>query len=276
MTRFRLVVAVIAIGMALHIAARVDVPCWSAADIAANPALLAVFTQFFAATTFCIIALVVFMLSPWPTGPGPKPIPCSLPSCPRRSPSGSSADRRTIARAWPRPRAGSTIWSASTAARSARRGAHRRPARPVSPTDRSPDPAGGGDGARRSATIGDGYMAGRRRSTRRSLYHLKRLARMALLELADCGSPLSAAHGVDLKIRVWHCRRLVMAGVIGADKSPMTFGARPAVASRPGYSQRDSRRDSGVGRGARGALRGLHIRVVGIYPDEGHRQARRR
>ena len=58
MTRFRLVVAVIAIGLALHIAAWFLFPP-ERAHIAADPALLANLYVSSAATTFCIIALVV-------------------------------------------------------------------------------------------------------------------------------------------------------------------------------------------------------------------------
>jgi class 3 adenylate cyclase len=80
-------------------------------------------------------------------------------------------------------------------------------------------------------TIGDGYMAVAGVS-RPQADHLPRLARMALL-LPDLVERLSAAHGVDLKIRIGIAGGPVMAGVIGADKfSYDVWGETVNLASR--------------------------------------------
>jgi adenylate cyclase len=86
-------------------------------------------------------------------------------------------------------------------------------------------------GVEKIKTIGDGYMAVAGVS-RPQADHLPRLARMALL-LPALVERLSAAHGVDLKIRVGIAGGPVMAGVIGADKfSYDVWGETVNLASR--------------------------------------------
>jgi adenylate cyclase len=86
-------------------------------------------------------------------------------------------------------------------------------------------------GVEKIKTIGDGYMAVAGVS-RPQKDHLLRLARMVLL-LPDLVRRLSAAHGVDLKIRVGIASGPVMAGVIGTDKfSYDVWGETVNLASR--------------------------------------------
>jgi adenylate cyclase len=86
-------------------------------------------------------------------------------------------------------------------------------------------------GVEKIKTIGDGYMAVAGVS-RPQADHLSRLARMALL-LPKLVERLSAAHGVDLKIRVGITSGPVMAGIIGADKfSYDVWGETVNLASR--------------------------------------------
>jgi adenylate cyclase len=86
-------------------------------------------------------------------------------------------------------------------------------------------------GVEKIKTIGDGYMAVAGVSRPQS-DHLARLARMALL-LPALVERLSAAHGVELKVRVGIASGPLMAGVIGADKfSYDVWGETVNLASR--------------------------------------------
>jgi adenylate cyclase len=86
-------------------------------------------------------------------------------------------------------------------------------------------------GVEKIKTIGDGYMAVTGVSVPRA-DHLPCLARMAL-GLPDLVERLSAAHGVDLRVRVGIAIGLVMAGVIGTDKfSYDVWGDTVNLASR--------------------------------------------
>ena len=86
-------------------------------------------------------------------------------------------------------------------------------------------------GVEKIKTIGDGYMAVAGVS-RPQADHLPRLARMALL-LPGLIERLSATHGVDLKIRVGIASGPVMAGIIGTDKfSYDVWGETVNLASR--------------------------------------------
>jgi adenylate cyclase len=86
-------------------------------------------------------------------------------------------------------------------------------------------------GVEKIKTIGDGYMAVAGVS-RPQPDHLERLARMALL-LPGLVKRLSAAHGVDLKVRVGIACGPLMAGVIGSDKfSYDVWGETVNLASR--------------------------------------------
>jgi adenylate cyclase len=86
-------------------------------------------------------------------------------------------------------------------------------------------------GVEKIKTIGDGYMAVTGVSVPRA-DHLPCLARMAL-GLPDLVERLSAAHGVDLRVRVGIAIGPVMAGVIGTDKfSYDVWGDTVNLASR--------------------------------------------
>jgi adenylate cyclase len=86
-------------------------------------------------------------------------------------------------------------------------------------------------GVEKIKTIGDGYMAVAGVSVAQA-DHLPRLARMALL-LPEIVTRLSAAHGVDLKIRVGIASGPLMAGIIGTDKfSYDVWGETVNLASR--------------------------------------------
>jgi adenylate cyclase len=86
-------------------------------------------------------------------------------------------------------------------------------------------------GVEKIKTIGDGYMAVAGVSQPQS-DHLARLARMAL-RLPELVGRLSAAHGVDLRIRIGIASGPLMAGVIGADKfSYDVWGETVNLASR--------------------------------------------
>jgi adenylate cyclase len=86
-------------------------------------------------------------------------------------------------------------------------------------------------GVKKIKTIGDGYMAVTGVSVPRA-DHLPCLARMAL-GLPDLVERLSAAHGVDLRVRVGIAIGPVMAGVIGTDKfSYDVWGDTVNLASR--------------------------------------------
>ena len=86
-------------------------------------------------------------------------------------------------------------------------------------------------GVEKIKTIGDGYMAVTGVSLPRD-DHLPCLARMAL-GLPELVDRLSAAHGVDLKIRIGIAMGPVMAGVIGTDKfSYDVWGETVNLASR--------------------------------------------
>jgi adenylate cyclase len=86
-------------------------------------------------------------------------------------------------------------------------------------------------GVEKIKTIGDGYMAVAGVS-RAQDDHLLRLARMAFL-LPSLVQRVSAAHGLDLKIRVGIASGPVMAGIIGADKfSYDVWGETVNLASR--------------------------------------------
>jgi adenylate cyclase len=86
-------------------------------------------------------------------------------------------------------------------------------------------------GVEKIKTIGDGYMAVAGVS-RPQADHLVRLARMALC-LPELVQRLSAAHGVELRIRIGIASGPLMAGVIGADKfSYDVWGETVNLASR--------------------------------------------
>ena len=127
-------------------------------------------------------------------------------------------------------------------------------------------------GVEKIKTIGDGYMAVTGVSLPRA-DHLPCLARMAL-GLPGLVERLSAAHGVDLRVRVGIAIGPVMAGVIGTDKfSYDVWGETVNLASRlelhglPGEIQV-------VRRGAGSARRQLRLRAARADRGEGRRPSR--
>ena len=103
-------------------------------------------------------------------------------------------------------------------------------------------------GVEKIKTIGDGYLAVAGVS-REQPDHLTRLARMALL-LPELVERLSAAHGVDLRIRAGIASGPLMAGIIGSDKfSYDVWGETVNLASRLEIA-RAPRRDLSIRRGA--------------------------
>jgi adenylate cyclase len=229
MSRVRLAIAVIAIGLALHIAAWFLFPP-ERALIAADPWLLANLYISSAATTFCIIALVVgyaFTVADRARAEADSLLANILPEAIverlKEKPDEKVAD--SVADA-------SVLFSdlVGFTGLAQRLGAARTVAlldQVVTEFDR----LAAAHGVEKIKTIGDGYMAVAGVS-RPQPDHLPRLARMALL-LPDLVKRLSAAHGVDLKIRIGIAGGPVMAGVIGADKfSYDVWGETVNLASR--------------------------------------------
>ena len=229
MSRFRLVVVVIAIGLALHVAAWFLFPP-ERAQIAADPSLLANLYVSSSATTFCIIALIVgyaFTVADHARAEADALLASILPE--------AIAERL---KERPGERVADSVADASVlfsdlvgfTGLAQRLGA----ARTVDLLDQIVtefDRLAAAHGVEKIKTIGDGYMAVAGVS-RPQPDHLPRLARMALL-LPDLVERLSAAHGVELKIRVGIASGPLMAGVIGADKfSYDVWGETVNLASR--------------------------------------------
>jgi adenylate cyclase len=223
----RLVVAVIVLGLVLHLAAWFLFP---QAQIAPDPSLLANLYVSSAATTFCIIALVVgyaFTVADRARAEADalliNILPESIAERLKASPTEKVAD--SVAEA-------SVLFSDLVGFTEL---AHRLgAARTVALLDQVVtefDRLAAAHGVEKIKTIGDGYMAVCGVS-RPQADHLPRLARMALL-LPTIVARLSAAHGVDLKIRVGIAGGPVMAGIIGADKfSYDVWGETVNLASR--------------------------------------------
>ena len=229
MSRIRLAIAVVAVGLALHIAAWFLFPP-ERALIAADPLLLANLYINSAATTFGIIALVVgyaFTVADRARAEADSLLANILPEAIverlKEKPGEKVADN--VAEA-------SVLFSdlVGFTGLAQRLGAARTVAlldQVVTEFDR----LAAAHGVEKIKTIGDGYMAVAGVS-RPQADHLPRLARMALL-LPALVERLSAAHGVDLKIRVGIAGGPVMAGVIGADKfSYDVWGETVNLASR--------------------------------------------
>ena len=229
MSRLRLTVAVIAIGLALHVAAWFLFPP-ERAQIAADPGLLANLYVSSAVTTFCIIALVVgyaFTVADRARAEADALLANILPE--------AIAERL---KERPGERVADSVADASVlfsdlvgfTGLAQRLGV----ARTVDLLDQIVtefDRLAAAHGVEKIKTIGDGYMAVAGVS-RPQADHLPRLARMALL-LPDLVERLSAAHGVDLKIRVGIASGPLMAGVIGTDKfSYDVWGDTVNLASR--------------------------------------------
>jgi adenylate cyclase len=227
--RLRLVVGVIAVALALHLAAWFLFPP-ERAVITADPGLLANLYVSSAVTTFCIIALVVgyaFTVADRARAEADSLLANILPE--------AIAERL---KERPGERVADTVAEASVmfsdlvgfTGLAQRLGA----ARIVDLLDEVVsefDRLAAEHGVEKIKTIGDGYMAVAGVSRPQS-DHLPRLARMAL-RLPGLVEQLSAAHGVDLKIRVGIATGPVMAGVIGTDKfSYDVWGETVNLASR--------------------------------------------
>jgi adenylate cyclase len=229
MSHFRIVVVVLVIGLALHLAAWFLYP-QERALFAADPSLLANLYISSAATTFCIIALIVgyaFTVADRARAEADSLLTNILPE--------AIAERL---KERPGERVADSVAEASVmfsdlvgfTELAQRLGAARTVAlldQVVTEFDR----LAAAHGVEKIKTTGDGYMAVAGVS-RVQADHLARLARMAL-RLPDLVERLSAAHGVDLKIRVGIASGPVMAGVIGTDKfSYDVWGETVNLASR--------------------------------------------
>jgi adenylate cyclase len=227
--RMRLIAAVILAGLALHLAAWFLFPP-DAAKIAAPPELLANLYISSAATTFGIIALIVgyaFTVADRARAEADSLLANILPE--------AIAERL---KERPGERVADTVPEASVlfsdlvgfTSLAQQLGA----ARTVALLDAVVtdfDKLAAAHGVEKIKTIGDGYMAVAGVS-RPQADHLLRLARMALL-LPELVERLSAAHGVELRIRVGIASGPLMAGVIGSDKfSYDVWGETVNLASR--------------------------------------------
>jgi class 3 adenylate cyclase len=213
MTRFRLIITVIAIGLVLHLATWFLFPP-DRAVIAADPNLLANLYVSSAATTFCIIALVVgyaFMVANRARAEADALVANILPEAIadrlKESPGERVADGVTEASVLFSDLIGFTELVQRLGA-----------ARAMTLVDQVVtefDRLAAVHGVQKITTIGDGCMAVAGVSPPQA-DHLQQLARMALL-LPDLVERLSDAHGVDLKIRVGIASGPVVAGVVGDD-----------------------------------------------------------
>ncbi|MCJ7788004.1 MAG: adenylate/guanylate cyclase domain-containing protein [Methyloceanibacter sp.] len=229
LSHFRLVIAVIAAGLALHVAAWFLFPP-ERALIAADPGLLANLYVSSAVTTFCIIALIVgyaFTVADRARAEADALLGNILPEAIaerlKDNPGERIADNVTDASILFSDLVGFTELAQELGA-----------ARTVDLLDEIVtefDRLAASHGVEKIKTIGDGYMAVCGVS-REQPDHLSRLARMAL-RLPDLVELLSTKHGVNLKIRVGLAGGPVMAGVIGADKfSSDVWGETVNLASR--------------------------------------------
>ena len=219
----------IAIGLALHVAAWFLFPP-ERAQIAADPSLLANLYISSAATTFTIIALIVgyaFTVADRARAEADALLANILPE--------AIAERL---KARPGDKVADSVGDASVLftdlvgfTELAQRLGVQRTVALLDQIVTAFDRLAAAHGVEKIKTIGDGYMAVAGVS-RPQADHLARLARMALL-LPDLVERLSAAHGVDLKIRAGIANGPLMAGIIGSDKfSYDVWGETVNLASR--------------------------------------------
>jgi adenylate cyclase len=229
LSHFRLLAAVIAAGLILHLVVWFLFPA-DRALIAADPSLLANLYISSAVTTVCIIALIVgyaFTVADRARAEAdslltnilPEAIAERLKERPGERVADSVADASVLF---------SDLVGFTELAQ--RLGA----ARTVTILDALVtefDRLAAKHGVEKIKTIGDGYMAVAGVS-REQADHLVRLARLAL-KLPGLVERMSAEHGVDLRVRVGIASGPVMAGVIGADKfSYDVWGETVNLASR--------------------------------------------
>ena len=229
MSRFRLVAAVISVGLALHLATWFLYP-QERALFHAEPSLLANLYISSAVTSFCIIALIVgyaFTVADQARAEADalltNILPAAIAERLKERPDERVADSVAEASVLFSDLVGFTELAQKLGA-----------ARTVALLDQIVtefDRLAARHGVEKIKTIGDGYMA----VTGVSLPqddHLCRLARMAL-GLPQLVERLSAAHGVDLRVRIGIAIGPVMAGVIGTDKfSYDVWGETVNLASR--------------------------------------------
>ncbi|HEX2447881.1 MAG TPA: adenylate/guanylate cyclase domain-containing protein [Methyloceanibacter sp.] len=227
LSHFRLVAAVIVAALLLHIAAWFLYP---EGIYSAEPSLLANLYLSSAVTTFCIIALVVgyaFNLADRARAQADALLHNILPETIAERLKEKPDDRVADAVA-----EASVLFSdlVGFTELAQKLGAERTVAildQIVTEFDR----LAASHGVEKIKTIGDGYMAVTGVSLRQD-DHLPRLARMAL-GLPNLVERLSAAHGVDLRVRIGIAIGPVMAGVIGTDKfSYDVWGETVNLASR--------------------------------------------
>jgi adenylate cyclase len=266
LARMRLIAAVILAALALHLAAWFLFPP-EAARIAAPPALLANLYVSSAATTFGIIALIVgyaFTVAETARAEADALLGNILPE--------AIAERlkeRPGARVADNVPEASVLFSdlVGFTGLAQQLGVTRTVAlldAIVTEFDR----LAAAHGVEKIKTIGDGYLAVAGVS-RPQPDHLNRLARLALA-LPKLVERLSAAHGVDLKIRIGIASGPLMAGVIGADKfSYDVWGETVNLAARleshglPGEIQISGPVKAALGEGFRCEPRG-EIEVKGV------------
>jgi adenylate cyclase len=228
-TRIGLSVAVIAAGLGLHLAAWFLYPAENA-RIAADPFLLHNLYVSSAATTFCIIALIVgyaFTVADRARAEADSLLANILPEAIaerlKTKPGEPIADAVPQASVLFTDLVGFTELAQELGA-----------ARTVEILDRVVtefDKLAVLHGVEKIKTIGDGYMAVA--GVSRPLDdHAVRLARMALC-LPELVARLAETHGVDLRVRIGIAGGPVMAGIIGADKfSYDVWGETVKLASR--------------------------------------------
>jgi adenylate cyclase len=214
LSHLRIVLAVSALALALHVAAWFLFPP-ERALIAADPVLLANLYVSSAVTTFCIIALIVgyaFTAADRARAEADSLLANILPE--------TIADRL---KARPGERVADAVPDASVLfsdlvgfTQLAKDLGAERTVGLLDAIVTAFDRLAASHGVEKVKTIGDGYMAVSGVSSPAS-DHLDRLARMAL-QMPPLVARLSAEHGVDLKIRIGIGGGPVMAGVIGADK----------------------------------------------------------
>ena len=210
--RIRLVLAVIGGGFALHLAAWFLYPT---GKIAADPALIANLYVSSAATSFTIIALIVFYafaLADRARAEADALLANILP--------GTVAERlkeRPGERIADNVAEASVLFSDLVGFTSlAQKLGVTRTVALLDAIVTEFDRLAAAHGVEKIKTIGDGYMAVAGVS-RPGPDHLERLARLALC-LPERVAQLSTAHGVALQIRIGIASGPLMAGVIGADK----------------------------------------------------------
>jgi adenylate cyclase len=227
--RIRLVIFIVAVALALHMAAWFMFPP-ERARIAADPSLLDNLYVSSAVTTFCIIALIVgyaFSVADAARAEADALLVNILPE-----PIAERLKERPDARVADSVAEASVLFSdlVGFTPLAQRLGAARTVAildQVVSEFDR----LAAAHGVEKIKTIGDGYMAVCGVS-RAQGDHLMRLARMALV-LPGLVERLAAMHGLSLKVRVGIACGPVMAGVIGTDKfSYDVWGETVNLASR--------------------------------------------